>query len=363
MTCPHPTCLLARIGISDGPALVAIVATIALQYAFLAKLWEGYPIRYMDDVIHHNVVIAMGALSLIGGALIAFFSLRRWRLGVKSAKRLERSATHQSFDAIQIELRTIAARSTLSSVPILLYTPRNANALEVREHNGNLEKAVVVGLDQRTYQREEPAAFAAMLGHEISHLELGATRAEIGMRRAVILHFRVLGWLIAIFVLLLGFMDRRGLGSAPPLGGSVPIFDVAIYVQLGAQFAVLLLSSAIVFVYSYFFVVRREYVHDFRGSQLARSSALTAVFSSQRTSALLARLALPIQAFIRVQTQLDPPDDGGSNNDGRQEVPGELVVACGDAAEVLQAAEHTLDEIALTIGDRVVRDWWLAPCA
>jgi hypothetical protein len=72
----------------------------------------------------------------------------------------------------------------------------------------------VVGLDQRAYQRHEPAAFAAMLGHEVSHLELAATRVEIGTRRAVTLHFRIFGWLVAIFVLLLSnshFGWERGL--------------------------------------------------------------------------------------------------------------------------------------------------------
>jgi hypothetical protein len=55
-----------------------------------------------------------------------------------------------------------------------------------------------------------------MLGHEVSHLELAETRIEIGTRRAVTLHFRIFGRLVAIFVLLLGFIDRRGLGSTPP---------------------------------------------------------------------------------------------------------------------------------------------------
>lgn len=67
--------------------------------------------------------------------------------------------------------------------------------------------------------------------------------------------------------------------------------------------------------------------------------------------------------WTRVQTQLDPPDNSGSKNDGREEVAGELVVSCGDAAEILQAAEHTLDEVALTIGDRAVGSLWLAACA
>lgn len=189
-------------------------------------------------------------------------------------------------------LATVAGRSTLPSTPALLYTPKNANALEVRERSNAAEKAVVVGLDQRAYQRREPA------GHEVSHLELAPTRVEIRTRRTVTLHFRIFGWLVAIFVLLLGFIDRRGIGSAPPLGGFVPVFDSTICVQLGSQFAALLLSSAIVFVYSYFFVVRREHIHDFRGSQLAETNALAAVFATQRADSFLVRLATAVKTFF-----------------------------------------------------------------
>jgi hypothetical protein len=240
----------------------------------------------------------MAVLSLVGATTVGVFSLRRWNLGVSAAMRLERPATNLSFAAIRAALETVASRSTLPSVPAVLYTPKNANALEVRERGSTSEKAVVVGLDQRAYQRREPAAFAAMLGHEVSHLELAATRVEIGTRRAVALHFRIFGWLVAIFVLVLGFIDRRGLGSAPALGGFVPVFDTTIYVQLGSQFAVLLLSSAIVFVYSYFFIVRREHIHDFRGSQLAETDALAAVFATQQADGFLARLATAVKAFF-----------------------------------------------------------------
>jgi hypothetical protein len=270
MTRLHPMRLLMRLGISDGPAAIANIITICLQYVFLAKLWEGYPISYMGDVIHSNVVITLAALSILGATAIGVFSLRRWSLGVTAARRLERPTANQSFDDIRASLATVASRSALPSAPALLYTPKNANALEVRERDGAADKAVVVGLDQRAYQRREPAAFAAMLGHEVSHLELAATRLEIWTRRAVTLHFRILGWLVAMFFLLLGFIDRRGIGSAPRLGGFAPVFDSTIYVQLGSQFTILVISSAIVLlVYSYFLIVRREHIHDFRGSQLA----------------------------------------------------------------------------------------------
>ena len=90
----------------------------------------------------------------------------------------------------------------------------------------------------------------------------------------------------------------RILCSAPPFAGFVPVFDITIYVQLGAQFAVLLLSSAIVFVYSYFFIVRREHIHDFRGSQLAETDALAAIFAAQRADGFLARQATAVKTFF-----------------------------------------------------------------
>jgi hypothetical protein len=145
--------------------------------------------------------------------------------------------------------------------------------------------AVIVGLEQRTRQRDRPRAFEDMLGHEVSHLELAETRLAIWARRAVLLHFRTLGWAAATFCLALGFVDRRGIGSHPSFGGFVPVFDGTVYTGLSSQFVVLILSSAIVFIYSYYFVVRREHMHDFRGSQLAETDALADVFAAQRSSA------------------------------------------------------------------------------
>src|SRR5712671_7929887 len=65
-------------------------------------------------------------------------------------------------------------------------------------------------------------------------------------------------------------------------------------------------------------------------------------------------------SYPRVRTQLGPPSDSGGKGDAGEEVSGELVVSRGDAAEVLEAAEHALDEIALPIKDEVVRDQRLA---
>lgn len=82
----------------------------------------------------------------------------------------------------------------------------------------------------------------------------------------------------------LGFIDRTGLGSDPPFSGFNPTFDRTIYVNLSSQFIVLLLSSLAVFAYPYFYVIRREHLHDVRGSQLAGSDALaTKVFPALLT--------------------------------------------------------------------------------
>jgi hypothetical protein len=53
-----------------------------------------------------------------------------------------------------------------------------------------------------------------------------------------------------------------------------------------------------VFVYSYFFIVRREYIHDFRGSQLAETDALGAVFANQQANGFFARLATVVKTFF-----------------------------------------------------------------
>jgi hypothetical protein len=56
-----------------------------------------------------------------------------------------------------------------------------------------------------------------------------------------------------------------------------------------------------------------------------------------------------------VWTQSDPPGDEYGDADGGGVVDGELVVAGGDAAPVLEAAEGALDQVAQSVGERVER--------
>ena len=58
----------------------------------------------------------------------------------------------------------------------------------------------------------------------------------------------------------------------------------------------------------------------------------------------------------RVRTQLNPPYDDGGDEDSGEEVRCELIVSGCDAAEVLDAYKHSLDEIALAVGDGIVRN-------
>jgi hypothetical protein len=269
----HPARILRYIGVSELPASVAVAAIAVLQYLFLIRLWQGYALKWMGDMISPNVVESGIAVSVGGALAIAWLSIRQTRSGTDAAKRLERPADNSSFDRIRSSLSRVAARSTLPKLPRLMYTPKNALALEAREFSGT-DQSVVVGLMQRSEELQKPLSFAAMIGHEVSHLELSQTRGEVHARRVISVHFRILGWLALVFLLTIAFIDRSGLGSAPPFAGFVPIFDLTIYSALSAQFAILLLSSGVVFIYSYYFLVRREHIHDFRGSQLAGTDAL-----------------------------------------------------------------------------------------
>jgi len=310
----HPARLIARLGVSEVPAAIAIALLAALQYVFLAQLWRGFPLKALNnDAVHVNVVVTGAALSLAGAAVIAGVSMLRWRRGVAAARRLEAAASSPTFEGIRRALAEISCRSTLGNPPELLYTPRNASALEVREDEGGAQLSVVVGLGQRNRQTEDPEAFAAQLGHEVSHLELRATAVEIGARRLVVVHFRVLGWLLLIFLLVLGFIDPRGLGSAPRAWGFDPVWSPDPYRSMSYHGVLLALSSVVVLVYSYFFAVRREHLHDVRGSQLCGSSVLAdrvfakTMLPSERLKALrdFVRLHPTAQARRRVIRQRD----------------------------------------------------------
>lgn len=271
----HPARLIGRLGVSEVPAAIAVAILALLQYVFLAQLWRGFPLKALDnDAVHVNVVVTGIALSLAGAVAIAVVSVLRWRRGVAAAQRLEAVATAPTFEGIRGALALVSRRSTLGEPPQLRYTPKNALALEVREGAAGAQSAVVVGLGQRKRQSEDPEAFAAQLGHEVSHLELRSTAMEVGARRLVIIHFRILGWTLLVFLLALGFIDPRGLGSAPRAWGFDPVWAPALYRSMSYHLVLLALSSLVVLVYSYYFAVRREHLHDLRGSQLCGSSVL-----------------------------------------------------------------------------------------
>ena len=65
-------------------------------------------------------------------------------------------------------------------------------------------------------------------------------------------------------------------------------------------------------------------------------------------------------AALRVRTQSDPPKAGGDESDGGGEVAREAVVSSGDAAEILEAAKHALDDVASGVLRLVEGKWDLA---
>lgn len=62
----------------------------------------------------------------------------------------------------------------------------------------------------------------------------------------------------------------------------------------------------------------------------------------------------------RVETQSQPEGYRCCEAYGRQEIPGEFVVAGRDAAEVLEAAEHGLDPPTILVAAVVILDWALS---
>jgi len=63
---------------------------------------------------------------------------------------------------------------------------------------------------------------------------------------------------------------------------------------------------------------------------------------------------------LRVRTHSDPECDDGGEDDGGQEVEGELVIARGHAPEVLEATEGCFNPPAITIPPLIVADWAFA---
>ncbi len=270
---PHPAKLLNKIGITDRLSGIAIVCIAVLQYLFLAKLWEGYLIRYMGDFVHPYVVWTGMIVSCIGVAVIAYSSLTKWSVGNKSAIKLEKPATHESFQAIQKKVTKIGLRAELEELPVLYYTPKNSDALQVRDSIKQPSR-LIVGLNQRRANAIHPDAFEAQIGHEISHLELGETKKEVRTRLLLSLHIKSLSLLVIIYLVALGFIDTLGVDYNGKLGGLAPTFTYEVYRPFQMHAIPLALSTIVIYVYTVFFLVRREHAHDIRGSMLAGNNVL-----------------------------------------------------------------------------------------
>lgn len=105
----HHARIIERLGVSEIEPGSAVLLVAVFQYIFLIRLWLGYPIRYVDDVIHLNIVIVGVVLSISGIPAIVWFSVNRWIRGTEAAKRLEKGSEHPSFHAIHITLNTTTA--------------------------------------------------------------------------------------------------------------------------------------------------------------------------------------------------------------------------------------------------------------
>jgi hypothetical protein len=67
-------------------------------------------------------------------------------------------------------------------------------------------------------------------------------------------------------------------------------------------------------------------------------------------------LGIIMVRLTRVRTHSDPECDDGSEDDGGQEVDGELVIACGNTTKVLEATERSFDPPAIAVASLIVPD-------
>ena len=86
------------------------------------KLWEGYLIRHIGVFVHPVVVWSGLILSFLGTVGIIYHSLITFYSGNASAKKLEKAATHESFQAIGKVVTKIGSRAELEELPKLYYT-------------------------------------------------------------------------------------------------------------------------------------------------------------------------------------------------------------------------------------------------
>lgn len=286
---PHPALVLRRLGVRDRHVGTAIGILLFFQVIVALIIFKNY--QELDTGFAVRGVLAPGLIPspfVLAVVVAVWLLLRALRTDARS-RRSVKPASNVSFNDLRMELEHVRLKSIVT-VPIeLLYHPRQSDASFATERDK--QPAIVLGPGFRELQRKCPLLVRAVIGHEISHIELNETRRETWLRRALSVYCILTAGLFASVWMMMVFLQPSEIGGRLIAGIEplIPKPSPDVLGRFGGHTIVMLLDVVAVIVFGFFFVARRELMHDFRASQLANSTALAKEFFAPRCYTVIQR--------------------------------------------------------------------------
>lgn len=264
---------MASLGISDKPAILAVAYLLIVQLGFLAVLFRNFFVASQGYELEGLAPFVLGLMGTTMTILWGGWQIHTMRRRLATSSSLERPAIHATFHRTRELMSSIVARSALQRDVALYYHITNERALHVTERNQGPDR-LVVGLGRVMSAEHQPQLMEALLGHEVSHLEMRQTRFETWARFSLLLYVRLSAAVLATMVILAAYLgpaveeNGRAIASLFPPSNSRAL--MAFVLPITFQVCI---SSAVV-TFAYFLLIRREILHDLRATQLAGHFAL-----------------------------------------------------------------------------------------
>lgn len=254
----HPVPALKRIGINDDRVFIAIVLLISLSV--IPALYRV--IAYLSFLEENLILTTREVVVINGGAVLLLASVLGWyarnlRRGLQDPARQGLSMLqNQKFAGLLDEVKALCARIGLQADIQFHYNPfeNDVNA-QVFKKRSTFYVNVSRGL-WKLYQRDK-AVCLSIIAHELSHVELNDIRFSNLFRWCLNAYLIVFAWLLAYVLFILNLDKFFG--------------EWAWEMPLTSVFGPMLMSlSGLLgaYIYSYYFLIQRELIHDIRAIQI-----------------------------------------------------------------------------------------------
>jgi hypothetical protein len=268
-----PISALAQLGVSDIPALAAVLYLLIVQIAFLATLIHNFLLFPQGNEFVDVTPRAVGLAATVLIPLGALWQARRTWRRLKVSAALERPARNLLYSSVQGLLSTVLKRSEVQRDVELCYHMVNAEACHVTEGLRGPDR-IVVGVNKAVSATQQPRLLESLLAHEVSHLEHRRTRVETWARAGLLIYVQSAAAVLVTIVLLVGYLEPEVRDDGTAIAGVLPHWNPDLQSRFVIPIVIQTLVSMMIVGLSYFVLIRRELLHDLRATQLVGHRSL-----------------------------------------------------------------------------------------